>query len=114
MYLKVKDLLVVCAEGIVNNVFQILPKNFQEKLMVKINMRSSDFIFGYVGKLQYLCNKISTKRGKTYDESSQWNRTRKGIFDIHNNDEVFFKCEIAISLYCKEHSNHLDIVNSGF
>lgn len=51
MYLKVKGLLVVCAEGIVNNVFQILPKNFQEKLMVKINMRSSDFIFGYVGKL---------------------------------------------------------------
>ena len=51
MYLKVKGLLVVCAEGIVNNVFQILPKNFQEKLMVKINMRSSDFMFGYVGKL---------------------------------------------------------------
>ena len=47
MYLKVKSLLVVCAEGIVNNVFQILPKNFQEKLMVKI----SDFMFGYVGKL---------------------------------------------------------------
>lgn len=49
-------------EDIVESIFHELLKKYQDKMV--LYMKGSDFIFDYVHKTYYHCNKISLNRGE--------------------------------------------------
>ena len=82
-------------EDITKSMFHELLKKHGEKMVA--NLRCSHFIFDFVDKTQYSCNKISLNRRGTFVKSRDWLKHEKAISNPkHLKAEKFFKHAITI------------------
>ena len=87
----------------------ILLKNF---LNLQIMRRGTDFIFGSVELLNYHLHQISLKRGRSYLESPERLRNKRGTINPQNNDDKCFQYAIIVALNYQNIENHVERISN--
>ena len=70
---------------IIKKLFNSLLQRYQKGL--EESMKESDFVFDYVESLNYIFHKIDLKRFRSYIETPEWIKNKKGTINCHNYDD---------------------------
>ena len=100
-------------EDIINELFNIFRKRYQEVLETK--MSGSSFTFECIDLLEYYLHKISLNRGSLYIKSPEWIKNKKVTINPKNsNGNRCFQYAIIIIILKEFLSlNHLLIITIG-
>ena len=65
-------------------------------------MKGSKFMFDYVNRLFYKCQKISFNHGGLYIDPPKWIKNKKATINPKNSDDKCFQYKILVALNHKK------------